>query len=120
MPDLGHKPSLARATIQCHLPQKGPSLSSIWHPLSVHACDELSQSWMSATDLQTLCLGTRPSLCPLQSGESEGPPHPCLADLFCSGPLKERGEVSKPSRVKGKGGWPIALRPWRLPSTCEM
>lgn len=57
MPDLGHKPSLARATIQCHLPQKGPSLSSIWHPLSVHACDELSQSWMSATDLQTLCLG---------------------------------------------------------------
>lgn len=42
MPDLGHKPSLAWATIQCHFPQKGPSLSSAWHPLSVNACDEFS------------------------------------------------------------------------------
>lgn len=41
MPDLGHKLSLAQATIQCHLPQKGPSLSSnTWHLFSLHACDE--------------------------------------------------------------------------------
>lgn len=39
---------------------------------------------MSATDHQTLILGTQPSLCLLGLGESDESLHPCLDDPFCS------------------------------------